>query len=88
MSSDSSKERQGFEAVNRGETDEASLVKKLADQRLAAFVTRLLREGRKSKVKPVRKRQRQVARQDDAEVGDGRQRAKIRARDGHNIQRD
>jgi hypothetical protein len=36
------------------------LIMKLADQRLPAFVTRLLREGRKSKVKPVRKRQRQV----------------------------
>lgn len=36
------------------------LVKKLADQRIPAFVIRLLREGRKPKVKPARKRQHQV----------------------------
>ena len=36
------------------------LGKKLADQRLPAFVTRLLREGQKPKLKPARKRQRQV----------------------------
>jgi len=36
------------------------LGKKLADQRLPAFVIRLLREGQKPKLKPARKRQRQV----------------------------
>jgi hypothetical protein len=33
---------------------------RLIDQRIPALVTRLLREGRKPKVKLVRKRQRQV----------------------------
>jgi hypothetical protein len=36
------------------------LIMKLADQRPPPFVTRLLREGRKPKKKPVRKRQRQI----------------------------
>ena len=36
------------------------MIMKLADQRPPPFVTRLLREGRKPKKKPVRKRQRQI----------------------------
>ena len=49
---------------------------RLIDQRIPALVTRLLREGRKPKMKPVRKHQRQVGKM-MRRWGDGRQGTKI-----------
>jgi hypothetical protein len=76
MSNDSSKERQGFEAVNKGATDEASLSKEARGSTFTAVCNSAF-AGRAEVESKAREKTSTSGWQDDAEVGDGRQGAKI-----------
>jgi len=82
MSSGLSKKRQGFEAVKGG----GSLDNEARGSAPAAICNPAF-AGRAEAKKEACEKTSTSDWQDDAEVGDGRQRAKIRARDNHNIQR-
>jgi len=84
MSSDSSNGRLRFEGMNRSKTDDAS--KEARESAHTGVCNQAFAGGAKAESE-TREKTSTSGWQDDAEIGDERQRAKIRARDGHNVQR-